>query len=72
MAIRGSETIPSKYSNPSHPANHPNPEDRKSLDERLLDRKASDRIHMDASTFVAHHGHRKGEDPRLRPYTGSG
>jgi len=66
--IMSKEIIPKKFSNPSHPVNHP--DEKKSLDERLKDRKESDRVHMDDKTFRVHYGHEKGEDKRLKPYTG--
>jgi len=68
MGIMSKEIIPEKFSNPSHPINHP--DDKKSSGERARDRKESDRIHMDDKTFRVHYGHEKGEDKRLKPYTG--
>jgi len=68
IKMRGPEIIPKKYTVPGHPVN--NPDEKKSLDERLLDKKHSDRIMMDDSTFEKHHGHKKGQDDRLPPYTG--
>jgi|APHM01.1.fsa_nt_gi hypothetical protein len=69
MSIRSSTTIPERFTIPSRRANHP--DEKKSLDERLLQRKRANRVHMDGSTFVAHYGHVKGKDDRLGPYTGS-
>lgn len=68
MRHGSTDLIPKKFSVPSHPVNRP--DEKRSREEVMLDKKLSDRVMMDDDVFERHHGHEKGADTRLRPYTG--